>query len=190
MFGSSDDKSQPASGPAPSNNGITSFTMDPTKTDLGPAPLGTLPQDPTASPTADATSAPHLDDTSATSSEPQPSNDESSPSLPDVSLPATGDPVKNDGSVNGGSSPADDDLISIKQQALTQLTPIVQHLDQSPEDKFKTLMMMIQANDNQDLIKEAYEAAQQITDEKAKSQALLDVVNEINYFTQKDKGDK
>ena len=43
---------------------------------------------------------------------------------------------------------------------------------------------MIQAADDQSLIKTAYEAAQQITDEKSKAQALLDIVNEINYFTQ------
>ena len=46
-------------------------------------------------------------------------------------------------------------------------------------------MMMIQASDNQDLVKDAFEAAQKISDEKEKAQALLDVVNEINYFTQK-----
>ena len=35
-----------------------------------------------------------------------------------------------------------------------------------------------------DLVKEAYETATKITDEKEKAQALIDVVNEINYFTQ------
>ena len=76
------------------------------------------------------------------------------------------------------------DLLDIKQQALTQLTPLVGHLDQSPEEKFRTTMMMIQASDNQGLISTAYEAAQAIPDEKSKAQALLDIVNEINYFTQ------
>lgn len=79
---------------------------------------------------------------------------------------------------------ADDDLLQIKQQALQQLSPLVGHLNQSPEEKFRTTMMMIQASDNQDLIKEAYAAAQQIQDEKTRAQALLDIVNEINYFTQ------
>lgn len=83
-------------------------------------------------------------------------------------------------SLAGGS----DDLLGIKQQALQQLSPLVGHLDQTPEEKFRTTMMMIQASDDQSLVKTAYEAAQQITDEKAKAQALLDVVNEINYFTQ------
>jgi hypothetical protein len=45
-------------------------------------------------------------------------------------------------------------------------------------------MMMIQATDNKDLLSDAYKAAQTITDEKARAQALLDVINEINYFTQ------
>lgn len=77
-----------------------------------------------------------------------------------------------------------DDLIDIKQQALGQLTPLVGHLDQSPEDKFRTTMMMIQASDDQSLVRTAYEAAQKIEDEKVRAQALLDIVNEINYFTQ------
>ncbi|MDB5166119.1 MAG: bifunctional phosphoglucose/phosphomannose isomerase [Candidatus Saccharibacteria bacterium] len=77
-----------------------------------------------------------------------------------------------------------DDLAAIKQSALQQLSPLVGHLEQSPEEKFRTTMMMIQASDDHSLIKDAYEAAGNITDEKARAQALLDVVNEINYFTQ------
>lgn len=83
-----------------------------------------------------------------------------------------------------GSGGDDDGLLSIKQQALQQLSPLVDHLDQSPEEKFKTTMMMIQASDDKSLVKTAYEAAKQIGEEKARAQALLDVVNEINYFTQ------
>lgn len=77
-----------------------------------------------------------------------------------------------------------DDLLSLKQQALGELTPLVDHLDQTPEEKFRTTMMMIQSTDNQALLKDAYAAAQTITDEKVRAQALLDVINEINYFTQ------
>jgi len=96
------------------------------------------------------------------------------PSMP-TSAPAIG--------VSGSETPAND-LLDIKQNALAQLSPLVGHLEQSPEEKFRTTMMMIQASDDQSLIKTAYEAANQITDEKAKAQALLDIVNEINYFTQ------
>lgn len=75
------------------------------------------------------------------------------------------------------------DLISIKQDALQELKPLVGHLNQTPEERFRTTMMMIQAADDQSLIPQAYEAAKSITDEKVRAQALLDVVNEINYFT-------
>jgi hypothetical protein len=81
------------------------------------------------------------------------------------------------------SPPNNDSLLDLKQQALQNLQPLVSHLEQSPEEKFKTTMMLIQATDNSALVKDAYAAANQITDEKAKAQALLDVVNEINYFT-------
>lgn len=77
----------------------------------------------------------------------------------------------------------DDDLLAIKQQALQQLSPLVDHLEQTPEERFRTTMMMIQASDDHSLIKPAYEAAQAIEDHKLRAQALLDVVNEINYFT-------
>lgn len=79
---------------------------------------------------------------------------------------------------------ADQDLLELKQSALHELSPLVGHLEQTPEEKFRTTMMMIQASDDQSLLKEALAAAKQISDEKARAQALLDVVNEINYFTQ------
>lgn len=80
---------------------------------------------------------------------------------------------------------ASDDLEEIKKQALAQLSPLVSKLDQSPEDKHKTLLMMIQSADNEDLLPEAYENAQKITDDTLKAEALLSIVNEINYFSQK-----
>lgn len=120
-------------------------------------------------------------------------------SAPSVSDDAPGDYIMTEPHQQGAPTPsahepadpttvpahsADDDLLEMKQKALQQLTPLVGHLDQSPEEKFRTTMMMIQASDDQALLKVAYEAAQAITDEKARAQALLDVVNEINYFTQ------
>ncbi len=88
-------------------------------------------------------------------------------------------------SVTSASGVDHQDLDAIKQQALTALSPLVGHLDQTPEEKFRTTMMMIQAADDRSLIPAAHEAAQAIVDEKARAQALLDIVNEINYFTQK-----
>lgn len=82
-----------------------------------------------------------------------------------------------------------DDLIDLKQEALGKLSPLIGHLDQSPEEKFRTLMMMIQASDDQSLIRQAYNTALSIDDEKTRAQSLLDIVNEINYFTQNPKGE-
>ncbi len=85
------------------------------------------------------------------------------------------------------SAPTDvpaDELLDIKQDVLKALTPLVDQLEQSPEEKFRTTMMLIQASDNHSLIKTAYDAAQGISSEKERAQALLDIVNEINYFTQ------
>lgn len=79
------------------------------------------------------------------------------------------------------------DLATLKQQALQNLAPLIDKLDQPPADRFKTLMMMIQASDNPQYLDEAYAAANKISDEKAKAQALLDIVNEINYFAQSQK---
>jgi hypothetical protein len=104
-------------------------------------------------------------------------------------LPATGtpDPVPTSDSTPVNASPSassDDELLDLKQQALQQLSPLVGQLDQTPEEKFRTTMMMIQASDDQSLLKAAYDAAQAISNEKERAQALLDVINEINYFTQ------
>jgi hypothetical protein len=76
------------------------------------------------------------------------------------------------------------DLLSLKQSALHELSPLLGQLDQTPEERFRTMMMMIQASDDHTMLQSAYEAAKSIHDEKARAQALLDIVNEINYFTQ------
>ena len=131
-----------------------------------------------------------------TVTEPAAQDASSSFSVPSVTpVEPTGTPVVTDDStlptptVDDSQTLADNttdhsELLDIKQKALQQLSPLVSHLDQTPEDKFKTTMMMIQASDDHALLPEAYKAAQAITDEKARAQALLDVVNEINYFTQ------
>jgi hypothetical protein len=103
------------------------------------------------------------------------------------STPADGPGVVSDAPVqidNNSTPPSNDDLLNMKQEALQHLTPLVSHLDQAPEEKFRTVMMMIQASDDHSKLNEAFEIAKQITDDKTRAQALLDVINEINYFTQ------
>lgn len=126
-------------------------------------------------PTISPSQGPATNDSTATPSyieSPHPTYDPSSNPQIDASAPIVSQPNQ--------------DLISIKKSALQQLSPLVGQLDQNPEDKFKTMLMMIQASDDQSMISSAYEIAQQIPDEKLKAQALLDIVNEINYFTHPD----
>ncbi|MBX6334135.1 hypothetical protein IRY61_02205 [Candidatus Saccharibacteria bacterium] len=105
------------------------------------------------------------------STTPDPSSVGSAPALPDDAS-------------QRGSTGGSNELFDLKKQALQQLTPLINHLDQTPLERFRTLMMLIQASDNQTLLKDAYEAAQKIEDDKIRAQALLDIINEINYFTQ------
>lgn len=119
----------------------------------------------------DDSAKPTSTDSSDDSNEPSSTEEPVTPSEPDT--PASSSP-----------SHSADDLIDLKQEALTKLSPLVGHLDQSPDEKFRTLMMMIQASDDQTMVKEAYDTALKIDDEKERAQALLDIVNEINYFTQ------
>ena len=72
----------------------------------------------------------------------------------------------------------------MKQEALQHLQPLVDTLQQSPEEEFRTIMMMIQATDDKTMLKKALESAKRIKDDKIRAQAMLDVINEINYFTQ------
>lgn len=111
---------------------------------------------------------------------PQPDDNDDDDDTSDDTVPAN--EVNADDTTT--TVPATDDLLALKQQALTQLGPLVDQLDQTPEERFRTTMMLIQSTDDSSRIPEAYKAAQAITDEKVRAQALLDVVNEINYFTQ------
>jgi hypothetical protein len=84
---------------------------------------------------------------------------------------------------NDVASAGSDVIEQIKISALQQLRPLMQHIELSPEEKFEKYLMMLRASDDVSLIEPTYQAAQQITSEKLKAQALLDVINEINYLT-------
>lgn len=118
-----------------------------------------------------------------------PATPPSAPAPAAPQAPSTPDPAANPVVADGSHTlPAHvahpDQLLDIKQQALQHLSPLVDHLEQSASDRFRTTMMMIQASDNAALIKTAYDAALEIPDDKERAQALLDLINEINYFTQ------
>lgn len=121
----------------------------------------------------------------------QPSQD-FSPATDNNSVPPTNPPIQSDASADqilakpiqgAPQNPIGGDLSNIKQTALEQLKPLLDHLDAVPEEKFDAIMMMIRASDEQSLIKPAFEVAQKIADDKKRAEALLDIVNEINYLT-------
>lgn len=76
------------------------------------------------------------------------------------------------------------DLGEIKRLALNELRPIVDQLELPAEEKFDALLLVIRSSDDQSLVKTAYTAAEGITDPAKKAQALLDIVKEIEYFSQ------
>lgn len=76
------------------------------------------------------------------------------------------------------------DLGEIKKLALDELRPIVNELELPAKDKFDALLLVIRSSDDQSLIKSAYAAANGITDPAEKAQALLDIIKEIEYFSQ------
>ena len=103
---------------------------------------------------------------------------------PPMDLPDTPSLSSNDNPLKDATN---DDLVHVKEEALDELLPLINKLDQTPEEHFKTLMMIIQASDNHTLIEKSFQVAQTINDEKVRAQALLDIINEINYFTQQPK---
>lgn len=126
------------------------------------------------------TPAPVADNTSATQPEystPPATIDHTDP------LPTTPAPVVNDsGAVVTASDSSLDAIEQIKISALQELRPLMQHIDLSPEERFEKYLMMLRASDDASLIQPTYEAAQKIGGEKLRAQALLDVINEINYL--------
>jgi hypothetical protein len=98
------------------------------------------------------------------------------PAVPeDISLPA---PVMTP-VVPAGNS----DLEAIKQDALSELRPLVDKLDVTPEEKFDTYLLLLRSTDDQSLIGPAFAAARIISDEARRAQALLDIIKEIDYLS-------
>lgn len=79
--------------------------------------------------------------------------------------------------------PVSGDLESIKQDALSELRPLVDKLNVSAEEKFDTYLLLLRSTDDQALIAPAHEAARNITDEARRAQALLDIIKEIDYLS-------
>lgn len=82
-------------------------------------------------------------------------------------------------------APASDnsDLADIKKDALNELRPLMDKVTLPAEEKFNTYLMLIRSTDDASLIGPAHVAAQAITDEGIKAQALLDIIKEIDYLS-------
>lgn len=122
-------------------------------------------------PTAPGTppTTPAIEDTLAIESVPEP---QAMPAFPPVPAPA---PASAD-SVPG-------ELDGVKQEAITELRPLVDKLNLAPEEKFDTYLLLIRSTDDKTLIAPAHEAAKEIVDETRRAQALLDIIKEIDFLS-------
>lgn len=75
------------------------------------------------------------------------------------------------------------DLDAVKQDAITELRPLVDKLTLAPEEKFDTYLLLIRSTDDKSLVAPAHEAAKAITDETRRAQALLDIIKEIDFLS-------
>ena len=96
-------------------------------------------------------------------------------------IPAPVEPLP---SQQGVGMPADPALENIKKDALEELRPLVDKLELAPEEKFDTLLLIIRSTDDRSLVSAAHDAAKAIGDETKRAAALLDVIKEIDYFSQ------
>lgn len=82
------------------------------------------------------------------------------------------------------STPSSDaSLGDIKKNAISELRPLIDKLELPANEKFDTLLLLIRSTDDQSLITTAFEAAKAIPDETKRAEALLDVIKEIDFFS-------
>ena len=111
--------------------------------------------------------------------------DQSDEPATDITKPAAPEPVTPTPVVSAPTptATADPALDTIKQTALNELRPLVDKLDVSPEEKFDTYLLLLRSTDDKTLIAPAHDAAVAIVDEARRAQALLDIIKEIDYFS-------
>ena len=115
----------------------------------------------------------------------EPTINETKPALEEVTsqtealadaLPVTNKPLPEEETL-------DVSLLDIKNEAIEELMPILDHLKTDPEEKFNAYLLLLRSTDNKDLIKPALSMAKQITDEEKRASALLDIIKEIDYLS-------
>lgn len=160
---------------------------DPSAVTLGDAPVDS-PADDNTSPTLgdpSDTSTPSLTDETTTPA----MGEQSTVADPAAALSFDGNDLPAglsgdaDAHIDTTATGDNSEIDGVKKSALEQLRPLIEKLDLEPADKFDKYLMMLRASDDPALIKPAFDAAQGIAGEKEKAQALLDIINEINYIT-------
>lgn len=97
--------------------------------------------------------------------------------------------VNNDTTVgNAHNSP---NLEGAKKRAMDALVPIIRDLkDVSPERKFDICLSALRYTDDNDLVNVALDAALSIEEFGTKAEALVELVNEINYLLEQSSSQK
>lgn len=78
-----------------------------------------------------------------------------------------------------------DSLDEVKMEAINELRPIIDKLNLPPDEKFDTYLLLLRCTDDRSLVPPAHEVAKQIEDESRRAQALLDIIKEIEYLSNK-----
>lgn len=125
-----------------------------------------------------------LPDAAAPVAQPVPQPAPVAPAPEPAAMPAPAPVTPTLPSMPGMNGVANSSLDELKKTALEELRPLVGKLNLPPEDKFDTLLLIIRSTDDQSLLEPAHEAAKAIQDEDKRAQALLDVIKEIDYFSQ------
>lgn len=81
-----------------------------------------------------------------------------------------------------------DSLINLKRETISELRPLIDKLNIDPADKFDALLLILRTTDDGSLLTDAHNTAMQIADDSRRAQALLDVIKEIDYFSNRHNG--
>src|SRR3990167_5510335 len=76
-------------------------------------------------------------------------------------------------------------LEEVKMEAINELRPIIDKLNLPPDEKFDTYLLLIRCTDDRELVPPAHEVAKLIEDDSRRAQALLDIIKEIEYLSNK-----
>lgn len=106
---------------------------------------------------------------------------------PEVINPLPITPIPNDdvAGIAGNPVPERGDLEQVKVEAINELRPLVDKLVLPPEEKFDVYLLLIRCTDDHTLIAPAHDVVKQIENDTRRATALLDIIKEIDYLSNK-----